>query len=151
MSQAIQLKSSQFNHQTGIPQELTCKGSNVSPELDWINFPANTQSFAITCIDYDAPSGKFIHWIIFNIPSHIDHLDKGFKRDGSYPQGLNSFRKIGYDGPCPPPGKPHRYVFTLYALDNMLNLSSGVKLEDFEKAIQPHILSKSELIGLFGT
>lgn len=150
LSSEIKFSSQAFVSLKTIPAMYTCKGDNVSPELQWSSPPKNTKSFAITCIDYDAPSGKFVHWIIFNIPASTLALEQGVDRD-EWTQGMNHFRRIGYDGPCPPQGKPHKYVFTLYALDADLKLAKGVQIADFEMAIQSHILGQAQLTGLFGT
>jgi len=151
---SFQITSPAFTNQGLMPVNTSCKGDNKSPKLEWKNSPKGTQSFALTCIDPDAPGGNFIHWIIYNIPSQNHALNAGIDKtdtlqDGSK-QGLNSFRRVGYDGPCPPPGKPHRYIFTLYALDSKLDLPARKNLADLENAIHGHILKQTQLIGLFG-
>ena len=101
-----------------------CSGSNGSPELRWERAPKGTKSFAVTVYDPDAPTGSgWWHWVIFNIPPNVTSLPAGAgKPDGSSaPQGsvqsMTDFGQPGYGGPCPPPGdKPHRYIFTVYAL-----------------------------------
>ena len=101
-----------------------CNGGNVSPELRWEKAPKETKSFAVTVYDPDAPTGSgWWHWVIFNIPSSVISLPAGAgKPDGrAAPQGsiqsMTDFGRPGYGGPCPPAGdKPHRYVFTVYAL-----------------------------------
>ncbi len=101
-----------------------CSGSNVSPELRWERAPKETKSFAVTVYDPDAPTGSgWWHWVIFNIPPSVTSLPSGAgKTDGGgAPQGavqsMTDFGQPGYGGPCPPSGdKPHRYVFTVFAL-----------------------------------
>jgi Raf kinase inhibitor-like YbhB/YbcL family protein len=147
---SFKLSSSAFENLKTIPMLNTCKGENLSPELHWVSPPKNTKSFALTCIDYDAPSGKVVHWIIYNIPSASLGLDQGIDRN-AFTQGTNHLNKVGYDGPCPPPGKPHKYIFTLYALDIDLKIPEGVLLSDFENDIQSHVIAQTQLTGLFGT
>jgi Raf kinase inhibitor-like YbhB/YbcL family protein len=102
-----------------------CSGANVSPALSWTGAPSGTKSFALIVHDPDAPTGVggFTHWIIYNIPATTTALPKGAgSKGGTLPAGAvqatTSFGAPGYGGPCPPAGdKPHRYVFTLYALN----------------------------------
>jgi len=146
------LKSSAFEHQGAIPSKYTCDGEDISPPLEWSGAPANTKSFALIVDDPDAPIGTFNHWILFNIPPHVTQLSAGIPpqetlADGSR-QGRTSWRKVGYGGPCPPSGT-HRYFFTLYALDTMLNLPAGASKEQVLKAMSGHILEKSELMGTY--
>ena len=107
------LTSKSFKNGSRIPSKFTADGQNISPQLEWQNPPAATKSFALTCIDPDAPSGNFIHWIVYDIPANVSSIEQGQKIGRELP---NSFGKIGYKGPSPPSGT-HRYVFTLYALD----------------------------------
>lgn len=151
---SFQLTSPAFADQDMMPVEYTCKGDNLSPELVWSNAPKGTESFAITCNDPDATKGNLFHWIIYNIPAKVNSLKKGIKKsetlsNGSS-QGRNGKNRIGYDGPCPPTGKTHHYIFTLYALDSTLKIPPGSNLADFNKAIQGHVLKQTQLTGLFG-
>ena len=108
-----------------------CTGKNVSPELNWSGAPAETKSFALTVYDPDAPTGSgWWHWIVFNIPSDTKSLASGAgavdagKLPGGTVQSKTDYGKPGYGGPCPPPGdKPHRYIFTIYALKTSLDLT----------------------------
>lgn len=143
-----------FENNAFIPIEYTCEGENKLPEFSWRHFPSKTKSFAIICQDPDAPQAEpWVHWVIFNIPHSETKIHEQLGRTEYLPngttQGLNSFNRIGYDGPCPPPGKAHRYFFTLYALDTVLNLKERVTKEDLLKALQGHILAQAELIGLY--
>jgi Raf kinase inhibitor-like YbhB/YbcL family protein len=103
--------------------------------------------------DPDAPVGTWTHWVLFDLPAHATALPEGITKvdevSGCGRQGRNDFRKIGYGGLCPPPGKPHRYFFKFYALDKMLNLKPGANKQDVEQAMQGHILAKAELMGTY--
>ncbi|NNM44124.1 MAG: YbhB/YbcL family Raf kinase inhibitor-like protein [Chlamydiae bacterium] len=147
------LSSPDFNQKDLIPKEYTCVGKNISPKLLWENPPKNTKSFALAIVDPDAPSGDFIHWVIYNIPASANSLVQGVPTESSLEnkamQGLNDFGRIGYGGPCPPKSEKHSYVFTLYALDTMLSLKPKAAYDDLQKAMEGHILGESELIGYF--
>ena len=149
----IRLTSSAFTKGGSIPEEYTCDGVNVSPPLAWTHLPAATQSLALTVDDPDAPSGIWVHWLLFNLPPETASLPIGVPTTDTLPsgarQGSNDYGKIGYGGPCPPSGKPHRYVFTLYALDTLLDLPSGAMRRMLINAISGHILDQGELIGTY--
>jgi Raf kinase inhibitor-like YbhB/YbcL family protein len=149
----LNFSSPAFQDQEIIPLKYTCKDKNLSPGFKWSTPPIGTKSFAITCQDPDAPHGTFIHWIIYNIPTDLSGIAEGIEKkevltDGSR-QGTNSFNRIGYDGPCPPPRQTHHYIFTLYALDSNILLPPGSTFQEFEKAAKGHVLQMSEWIGLF--
>lgn len=145
----MKLDSPVFQHGDTIPPQYTCKGKDLSPELQWRNAPAETKSFALIVDDPDAPGGTFTHWVLFDIPATLQSLPYGEKQIGV--SGKNSFGKTGYKGPCPPPGHGvHRYFFTLYALDVVsLSLQEGASREDVEAAMQSHILEKTDYMGTF--
>lgn len=140
------------NHQP-IPAKYTCDGENVSPALQFMNVPDKAKSLAIIVDDPDAPRGTFDHWIIWNLPPDVKKLSEGateIKHLTSHPkQGSNGYQENKYKGPCPPPGKPHRYFFKLYALDALLTLPEGVSKQELENAMKGHILEKAELIGTY--
>lgn len=95
-----------------------CTGGNRSPELTWAGAPEGTKSFAIVLHDPDAPTGVgFFHWVVLDLPATTTHLDEGQALPEGVVQGHTDFGAPGYGGPCPPPGNPHRYEFTVYALD----------------------------------
>ncbi|MDD1748438.1 MAG: YbhB/YbcL family Raf kinase inhibitor-like protein [Methanothrix sp.] len=136
-----------------IPDQYTCKGINVSPEIEIQGL--NATSVAVIVNDSDAPSGTFTHWLIWNIPP-VEVIPKAIAKNStiiepfSAVQGKNDFGKIGYAGPCPPPGKPHRYLFRVFGLDSMLTLPAGSSVNDLEKAMQGHVLQKGEAVAIFG-
>jgi Raf kinase inhibitor-like YbhB/YbcL family protein len=150
---AFAITSSAFAAGAGIPAKYTCDGQNASPPLDWGQCPSGIASLALIVDDPDAPFGVFIHWIIFNLPSGTRSLPEAVPKDGNLAdgvlQGKNGFGKIGYAGPCPPSGSPHRYRFTLYALDKPLGLAAGVSKEQVLAAMEGHILAQSQLIGIY--
>jgi len=149
----LELKSPDFSSGESIPKQLTCDGADISPALAWNDPPGGTQSFALIADDPDAPVGTWVHWVLFDLPANARALPQNVPKqeqlaDGSR-QGRNDFRKIGYGGPCPPPGKPHRYFFKLYALDMKLNLKPGATKKDVERAMQGHILAQGEWMGRY--
>jgi len=147
------ISSSSFQNGSDIPKKFTCDGADVSPELSWTQPPAGTQSFALIADDPDAPSGTWTHWILFNLPATTSTLAEGVNKIDELPggerQGRNDFHKIGYNGPCPPPGKPHRYFFKLYSLSSKLNLKPGASKQEVEQAIQGLTLGTAELVGKY--
>ncbi|MBN1150491.1 YbhB/YbcL family Raf kinase inhibitor-like protein [candidate division WOR-3 bacterium] len=146
------LTSDAFGYGEEIPAKYTCDGENISPELSWDSFPSQTKSFALTCDDPDAPSGGWVHWVVYNIPADINSLQERMPSDSilqnGINQGLTDFRTTGYGGPCPPSGK-HRYFFKIYALDENLVLEPGMEMDDLMKAISPHIIASGELMGVY--
>lgn len=137
-----------------LPQECTCDGDNASPPLNWTAPPSGTRSLALTVTDPDAPSGTFTHWVLFNLPVTSNRLPGGVPKQGQLSdgsrQGRNDFGKIGYSGPCPPRGGPHRYLFTLFAVDRTLDATAGADRSQVESAMNDHILARGELTARYG-
>jgi Raf kinase inhibitor-like YbhB/YbcL family protein len=151
---ALEIKSTAFKNNEYIPPKYTCEGKDVSPPLGWTGAPGGTKSFALICDDPDAPMGTWVHWVVWDIPAGTSSLPEGVPKsdalDDGAQQGMTDFRRVGYGGPCPPPGKPHRYFFKLYALDvDKLNLKPKSSKKDLLAAMKGHILAQAELIGLF--
>lgn len=150
---SINISSEAFHSNHLIPKKYSCDGENLSPPLAWSNLPVGTESIAIVCEDPDAPSGNFLHWLIFNIDPGVPGLPEGVTERsnmmGSAVQGRNGFGKTGYGGPCPPRGSTHRYFFRAYALDKMLNLGQASTRAVFEKAMEGHLLGTGELVGMY--
>ncbi|RJR39509.1 MAG: YbhB/YbcL family Raf kinase inhibitor-like protein [Desulfobacteraceae bacterium] len=152
----MRLTSPQFQDKGEIPRKFTCEGEDVSPALTWSDAPEGTKSFALMVDDPDAPDPAnprmtWVHWVLYNIPAASTSLPEAVKEkdlpEGTLP-GLNDWKKTGYGGPCPPIGK-HRYFHKLYALDSVLpDLNKPTKAK-LEKAIEGHVLSKAELIGVY--
>lgn len=149
----LKLTSPAFLEGERIPKKYTGEGPDVSPPLKWIQAPPTTASFAVICDDPDAPMGTWDHWIIYNIPMEASILPEAVPTQEQLPdgsrQGLNDFGEVGYRGPMPPPGKPHRYFFTLYALDTVLDLPKPVGREELEKALKGHVIEESRLMGTY--
>jgi len=150
----FELKSASFTSGGIIPKQFTCDGSDVSPALSWTEPPPNTQSFALIMDDPDVPVGTFVHWVVYNLPAttrHLpEHLPGNDELQGGGVQGVNDFPMTGYGGPCPPPGKPHRYLFNLYALDTKLDLKAQARKKDVEQAMKGHVLAEATLMGRYG-
>jgi Raf kinase inhibitor-like YbhB/YbcL family protein len=149
----LQISSSAFSESGMIPTKYTCSGADVSPPLSWHGAPAGTKSFALIMDDPDAPAGTWVHWVVYNLSANTKELPEGVEKqeplaDGAL-QGRNDFAKIGYGGPCPPPGKAHRYFFKLYALNSKLNLKAGAGKADVERAMNGHIVGQAQLIGRY--
>jgi len=150
---SLSISSPSFSNGGDIARKFTCDGADVSPQLSWTEPPARTKSFALLADDPDAPMGNWNHWVLWNLPREARGLPEGVNKvaqlpDGSQ-QGKNDFPKTGYNGPCPPPGKPHRYYFKLFALDTKLDLKAGGKRE-LEAAMKGHILAQAEWMGRYG-
>ena len=149
----MEITSTAFQEGEAIPAKYSCDGQDISPELTWSEVPEGTQSFALITDDPDAPIGTFTHWVIFNIPADSLGLPEAVPNEPQLTsgalQGKNDFGNIGYGGPCPPPGALHHYHFTLYALDQTLDLPAGATKTQVLKAMQGHILAQVELIGTF--
>lgn len=143
------LQSSAFLSQTSIPKPYTCQGANDSPALRWFGAPKGTQSYVLIMEDLDATYHPWVHWILFNLPKTMDHLDKATDLPIYAIHGKNSWGEHGYRGPCPFQGVVHRYVFTLYALDVRLTVNSSVNKSDILNAMEGHILAQTKLIGLY--
>ena len=150
---AFTLISSVFKEGELIPKKYTCVGQDVSPPLRWSNPPQGTRSFALIADDPDAPVGTWVHWVLFNIPADEGELAEGLPSKEAFPKGgrhgLNDFRRVSYGGPCPPPGKPHRYYFKLYALDTTLDLKPRATKAQVLEACKGHILAEAQLMGRF--
>ena len=133
-----------------MPRDYTPDGRNVSPPLTWSNVPAGTREFAVVCEDFDAGNPPpFVHWVIYKIPATAKGLPENIPIDTSAPmpadvagavQGLNGFKRAMYRGPAPPPGKPHRYHFVVYALDAALDLKPNLTRAELLEAIKGHVI-----------
>lgn len=130
-----------------IPVQYTCDGENKSPPLQLEGVPEEAKSLVLIMDDPDAPSGIFVHWVVYNIDPGIKEVLSGsIPKDGQ--QGINSLGKDNYAGPCPPDGE-HRYFFKLYALDITLDFEKPPTKEKVEEAMNAHVLQFAEIVGLY--
>jgi Raf kinase inhibitor-like YbhB/YbcL family protein len=144
------MTSSAFDDGANIPKKFTCDGGDFNPELLIQNIPIETKSLAIILHDPDAPQkGGFTHWIVWNIDPGTSLIKEESVPPGSV-EGKNSADQVGYMGPCPPPGSPHRYYFYLYALDDMLEIPENTTAEVLRGEIDKHVIANAELIGIYG-
>jgi Raf kinase inhibitor-like YbhB/YbcL family protein len=149
----MEIHSTAFKANQEIPQTYTCEGKDISPPLSWSGVPPQTKSLVVIVDDPDAPDPKapkmtWVHWVVFNLAAGSSGLTEGVTAlpDGAR-EGVNDFNRKRYGGPCPPIGR-HRYFHKLYALDTVLSLEKPTK-SDVEKAMEGHVLAKSELIGTY--
>ena len=150
------LTSPAFANGERIPKQYTGEGTDSSPPLEWTDPPDGTQSLALICDDPDAPVGTWDHWLIWNLPADRPNLPEGIPATetvadlGGACQGNNSWPKIGYGGPMPPPGHGvHHYHFRLHALDTALELAPGADKAALLDAMEGHILAEAKLTGLY--
>jgi Raf kinase inhibitor-like YbhB/YbcL family protein len=148
----MEIISSAFKAGESIPSKFTCDNIDVSPHLSWSKVPSGTKSFALIADDPDAPSGTYVHWVMYNIPGDLrelsENIPKTEKLENGAIQGRNDFGKTGYGGPCPPSGT-HRYYFKLYALDAELDVKQGMTKRELIKAMDIHILEEGQLMGRY--
>lgn len=150
---SIELTSTAFQPGAAIPKPYTGDGADHSPPLRWSEPPAGTRSLALICDDPDAPRGTWVHWVLFNLPPQSGELEEGLPTVDTLAngakQGTNDFGKVGYGGPAPPGGKPHRYFFKLYALDTVLDLPAGATKAELVDAMKGHVLAEGQLMGIY--
>lgn len=149
----LSLSSPVFQEGEDIPITYTCDGQDISPPLTWAEPPLETQSFALIMDDPDAPGGVFTHWLLFNLPADSRELPEAVPPDNELAngaiQGKNSFGEIGYGSPCPPVGPAHHYRFTIFALDQPLDLTVGASRKQVIDTVTGHILARGQLIGMY--
>jgi hypothetical protein len=147
------VRSTAFPNGGTIAARYTCDGANLSPALNWDGVPPEAQSLALIADDPDAPAGTWTHWLLWNIPARATLLAENAPKvellDNGARQGTNDFNRIGYGGPCPPPGNPHRYFFRLYALDARLDLKPGASRIQLELAMKPHLIADTQWMGTY--
>jgi Raf kinase inhibitor-like YbhB/YbcL family protein len=143
------ITSPSFAEGSTIPRKFSCEGGDINPELQIQNVPEGAKSLALVVHDPDAPvAGGFTHWTVWNIdPSAI--LIKEESVPPGATEGVNGTGRMGYMGPCPPPGPAHRYEFHLYALDASLDLAEGASHPELTDAMAGHILEEAILTGLY--
>ena len=148
----MKITTSSFTPGEFIPSKYTCDGIDVSPELKWEGEPEGTKSFVLIMDDPDAPVGTWDHWVVYNIPFNVHKLPEGANIESiGAIQGRNSWPSdnLKYRGPCPPPGKPHRYFFKIYAVDIPTNFEKGMSKREVLERIEGHILDNAKFFGLY--
>jgi Raf kinase inhibitor-like YbhB/YbcL family protein len=149
----MEVTSSAFQAGKAIPAKYTCQGADISPPLQWSGVPAGAKSLALICDDPDAPVGIWVHWVLYDLPSTATDLAENVPAletlSSGAKQGINDFKFVGYGGPCPPPGKAHRYYFKLYALDAALLLKPRATEQELLRAMDGHILAEARLSGTY--
>lgn len=144
---ALRVSSPAFSNGTDIPKKYTCDGQNIAPPLEWSGVPKQSKSVAVICDDPDAPSGTFTHWVLYDIPASRHTLAE---RASIGANGVNSFGKAGFGGPCPPKkDHTHHYHFHVYALDVDSLGPSGLSKEGAVSAMKGHIVAEGELVGTY--
>jgi hypothetical protein len=151
---SIVIRSSAFLEGGIIPKRYTCEGADWSPPLSLSRVPRGTKTLALIVFDPDAPGGTFTHWALYNLPGDVSTLPENLPRTPSIIDGglqtLNDFGRVGYNGPCPPPGPPHHYHFQIYALATALRLASNADARALREAMRGHVLASGETVALFG-
>ena len=140
----MEIRSGDFEPDSKIPLRHTCDGADLSPRLFWSGVPEGTESFVLIMDDHDASAGIWVHWVLYDLPGGLRELPERISRSERLEAGglqgatwgVESFSRIGYCGPCPPPGLPHRYSFRLYALDRMLGLPAGATKKQAVEAMK---------------
>ena len=150
---AFALHTQAFVPGSEIPVRYTCSGPDVSPPLSWTDMPPGAQALALIVDDPDAPGGTFTHWLVYGLSPTRKELPENLAKNDRLPdgtvQGRNDFGKIGYGGPCPPPGKPHHYLFRLFALNTVLQVKPGFSRQELESAMKGHVLGEATMLGTF--
>jgi Raf kinase inhibitor-like YbhB/YbcL family protein len=150
----LTVSSTDFSEGETIPDQYTCNGANISPPLSWEGAPPGTQSFAVIMDDPDAPSGDFVHWVLYDIAATTTSLQAAVPAGEQVPgvgtHGVNGANQPGYIGACPPSGE-HRYQFKVYALDGVLGLAPRATKADLLSAMEGRILAQGQLVGLYAS
>lgn len=148
----LDIRSNAFEEGELIPRKYTCDGDDISPPLHWSLPPKETKSMVLICDDPDAPVGTWVHWVLYGLSPDTRELAEGILNEtevlGMAKHGVNDFRRHGYGGPCPP-GGTHRYFFTLYAIDKVIEMEAGARKDEILNAIKGHILAEGQLMGRY--
>jgi len=144
---SLAVTSTAFAPGGAIPKDHTCDGKDLAPPLEWSGVPAGTKSLALIVDDPDAPVGLFTHWLVWNIDPKTTEMAENSVPAGAV-QGTNDYPGRGYDGPQPPSGT-HRYYFKIFALDKKLDLPSGAKRKELDRAMSGHVIAQGECMGRY--
>ena len=149
------LTSTAFTDGAPIPVQYTCDGADLSPPLAWSGVPQGAAALALIADDPDAPAGTWVHWVLYDVPAALHGVPENVAKVerlhelGGAAQGWTDFKRVGYGGPCPPPGPAHRYYFKLYALGVPLELKPGATKQDLERAMGGRVLATAQLRGTY--
>ena len=146
----MRLESAAFADGALIPVRFTCDGEDLSPPLSWRGAPTGSVEAALVVDDPDAPGGTFVHWVAWALPPGPVDVPAGRLPAGAR-QGTNGFGHPGWGGPCPPKGdRPHRYIFTVLALQRAVSLAPGASRGELVKAVSGHVSAEGVLVGRYG-
>lgn len=143
----MKITSSAFEDKKRIPSKYTCNGENINPPLEFSDVPKEAKSLVLIVDDPDAPMGTWVHWVVYDISPAVREVKENSITDDGV-EGMTSFGKPGYGGPCPPSGT-HRYFFKLYALNKKLSLGANADKETVLQNMKDSIIAQSELVGLY--
>lgn len=144
---SLKISSPDFAAGSNIPFQYSCKSININPQLNIEGVPAGTKSLALIMHDPDAPSGDWLHWLVWNLSPQTSTIEPGSQLTGAQ-VGKNDAGTTKYSGPCPP-SSIHHYVFELYALDSKLNLNDSASRSQVNEAMSGHVLNHASLTGIF--
>lgn len=149
----IHLASTAFSEGQPIPSRHAYDHQDISPDLQWSGVPSSAKSLMLICDDPDAPAGTWVHWTLYDLTPSLSGIHEDQPKtptlDIGAKQGMNDFKRLGYDGPAPPPGKPHHYYFKLYALDIRPDLKPGLTKKDLLQVMNGHVMAQGELMGTY--
>jgi Raf kinase inhibitor-like YbhB/YbcL family protein len=149
----MQVTTTSFAAGAAIPSAFTGDGRDDSPAIAWSGAPASTRAYALICDDPDAPAGLWTHWVVYDLPATVHALEAAQPRTPELPgggrQGTNTWGRVGWNGPLPPSGKPHRYFFRVYALAAPLGLPEGASPAQVKLAMRDKVLAEGDLMGTY--
>ncbi len=153
----VKVESSAIGSGQPIPRQYTGEGEDISPPLSWSGVPDGAKELALICDDPDAPTPEpWVHWVIYKIAASTPGLGPNVATTAAPDapagalQGVNSWGRVGYGGPMPPPGHGvHHYHFKVYALDAPLDVKAGLDKNALLKAMSGHVMAQGELIGTY--
>ncbi len=151
---SLGLQTTAWRNGERIPTRHTADGPDLSPAFEFTGAPPGTVAFALICDDPDAPVGTWVHWVLYDIPGTASGLPEGIAAEAELPDGSrhgkNSWKNYGYGGPSPPPGKPHRYYFRLYALREPLGAEPGLTASRAESLARERAIESAQYLGTYG-
>lgn len=142
----MEMTSSAVKNGSALPEKFSCLQGDINPPLSIKNLPPKTKTLALTVVSPDAPEGIWVHWVVYNIPSNKTKIP-----ENSIPgdQLFNDFGKFSYNGPCPADDKEHHFIFTVYAINEKIEVNEGGIIKDLEKAMRGHILAQASFTTTF--